>query len=373
MKLSSSLSFLSTTLLVSVPFSVAEMSQLQKNWNIGNVVATNVKNVFTFQYPDTEPTFLGTDLSTKVRATIYGSECKVNDDTAWYATAGYVPTPFNNKEGHFADPEISGVIGPNTELVQFTFTTVPSVMAQISDITTAVAGQNESAMNFCVRIGLYAINDLDSTSNEINFQETIVTLTVTMDGSFDITSFGVAPKDKTSDSAQQTYTVKAELCTAGQADKDSAGRFNQGAAILVCISPDAQALIDGVVMTSIDTFNWARSYVGDAAAIAANGDTVPADTTQEAIISSNTVSTDGLTLIDTTNIQEFIVTSVLFAAFYEEVGSVKASGEVEMSFARRRRLGTTDNRRLQEADPIAAFDVDATLNKADDGPVAIQQ
>ena len=80
MQLSSSIAFLSTAaLLVPVPFSEA-MSQLQRNWNIGNVVATNVKNVFTFQYPDTTPAFLVTDLSGKVRATIYGAGCKENDD-----------------------------------------------------------------------------------------------------------------------------------------------------------------------------------------------------------------------------------------------------------------------------------------------------
>merc|ERR1712194_683857 len=32
-----------------------------------------------------------------------------------------------------------------------------------------------------------------------------------------------------------------------------------------------------------------------------------------------------------------------------------------------------NGRRLQEADPVAGFDVAATLNKADDGPVALQQ
>merc|ERR1712194_287880 len=150
-------------------------------------------------------------------------------------------------------------------------------------------------------------------------------------------------------SAAVVYTASAELCGAtaeagnggktateyGQAVKVG-NNFNQGAAIMVCISLDDAA--------------------NDADGLAGNGLTI------QSPIQNSPVGTENV-----------IVTSVLFAAFYEEVGSVKASGEVEMSFARRRRLGTTDNRRLQEADPIAAFDVDATLNKADDGPVAIQQ
>jgi len=419
MKLSSSLAFLSTALLV--PFSEA-MSQLQQNWNIGNVVATNVKNDFTFQYPDTTPAFLGSDLSDKVRATIYGSGCKESDDSAWYATAGYAPEDFtavtlqdgsdaafispglewstttttytnttgdnsisiigfstaaSNQLGHFADPLITGDIGENTELVQFTFTTVPSVMAQLADITSVGGNENESSMDFCVRVGLYAVAE-DGSSNEINFQETLVTLTVTMDGNFDITSFGVAPKDKTSDSAQQTYTVKAELCTENQAEMDSNSRFNQGAAILVCISPDTQALIDGVIMTSIDSFNWERNYDDDVAAIAANSGTVPAPTTQAAITAANTVSDDGLTLIDTSNTKSFIVTSVLFAAFYATNGEVAADGSATMAFpsAAGRRLRNTDgNRYLQDADTstVAPFEMVAELNRADDGPVAYVQ
>ena len=92
---------------------------------------------------------------------------------------------------------------------------------------------------------------------------------------------------------------------------------------------------------------------------------------------------NGLTIMDTivngdivavpVGTPNVIVTSVLFAKFYEETGTVRASGEVTMGFPVAHHLRNTDNRNLQEADPVAAFDVAATLNKADDGPVAIQQ
>jgi len=358
-------------------------------------VATNVGNDFTFQYPDTTKDFLGADLSNKVRATIYGLECKEDNDSPWYATAGYVPVPFSTVTtpggvAAFVSPNLGwsttttmnedGSIGystegsdginsqdlpenivDNTDLVEFTFTTVPSVMAQISDITSSGLG-NDSLMEFCVRVGLYATDD-DGMSEEINFQETIVTLTVTMDGSFDITSFGVAPKDKTSDSAQQTYTVSAALCTENQAEMDSTGRFNQGAAILVCISPDTQAKNDGVIMTSIDTFVWKREYVDGSA-----------PTLQTAIKSPNAVADNELTLIDTTNTETFIVTSVLFAAFYATTGQVSANGSATMAFtsaaAAGRRL-----RNLQDGDTstVAPFEMTANLNRADDGPVAYVQ
>ena len=276
-------------------------------------------------------------------------------------------TETSNQLEHFADPAIFGDIVANTDLVEFTFTTVPSIMAQISDITSAGGNVNESSMDFCVRVGLYAIDSVTGTSNEINFQETLVTLTVTMDGSFDITSFGVAPKDKTSDSAQQTYTVKAELCTENQAEMDSASRFNQGAAILVCISPDTQALIDGVIMTSIDTFGWKRTYDADV-----DGN-VPDPTLQAAITSTNAVSDNGLTLINIDNTKSFIVTSVLFAAFYATNGEVSADGSATMAFPSAD--GVRRLRNLQDGDTstVAPFAMTANLNRADDGPVAYVQ
>merc|ERR1711935_576995 len=174
-------------------------------------------------------------------------------------------------------------------------------------------------------------------SEEINFFESVVTVTISFDGNFEVLGIGVAPKEQ------------------GQTS----------AAVMVCISLDDAAKVDDVEINQIKSFIWTQETAGstprtqvgiDGDGLAGNGLTI------QSPIQNSPVGTENV-----------IVTSVLFAAFYEEVGSVKASGEVEMSFARRRRLGTTDNRRLQEADPIAAFDVGATLNKADDGPVAIQQ
>eukprot|EP00751_Fragilariopsis_kerguelensis_P021369 CAMPEP_0170899864 /NCGR_PEP_ID=MMETSP0734-20130129/47039_1 /TAXON_ID=186038 /ORGANISM="Fragilariopsis kerguelensis, Strain L26-C5" /LENGTH=87 /DNA_ID=CAMNT_0011293169 /DNA_START=19 /DNA_END=279 /DNA_ORIENTATION=- len=82
-----------------------------------------------------------------------------------------------------------------------------------------------------------------------------------MSGGFTITDLLVAPKVKSSDSATQSYTVSATLCTdEQQAPTDNDGKFNQGAAIRVCLSPDTQALQDGVVVTSVDTFQWTRNY-----------------------------------------------------------------------------------------------------------------
>mmetsp|Transcript_25961 Transcript_25961/g.29538 ORF Transcript_25961/g.29538 Transcript_25961/m.29538 type:complete len:602 (-) Transcript_25961:498-2303(-) len=263
--------------------------------------------------------------------------------------------------------------------LQYTVSGDPKGMAA-SEIPDPEYGTSPE-LKFCVRLGLYAhtpSNPSGPVSEEINFFESVVTVTVDFNGNFKVLGIGVAPKEQGQTSAAVVYTASAELCGAtaeagnggktateyGQAVKVD-NNFNQGAAIMVCISLDKDAKDAEVEINKIKSFIWTQETAGstpktqvgiDADGLAGNGLTI------QSPIQNSPVGTENV-----------IVTSVLFAAFYEEVGSVKASGEVEMSFARRRRLGTTDNRRLQEADPIAAFDVDATLNKADDGPVAIQQ
>merc|ERR1719491_1831574 len=249
-------------------------------------------------------------------------------------------------------------------------------------------------LKFCVRLGLYTGGVV---SEEINFFESVVTVTIDFNGDFEVLGIGVAPKKQGQTSAEVVYTASAELCgasvsTGGKSPEDygqavKVGKnFNQGAAIMVCISLDKDAKDAEVKINRIKSFIWTqegdgltpKTQVGvytdenGVSKLAGNGLTIWDGPHEKVITSGSGQDAEVITLIGTENV---IVTSVLFASFYEEVGTVKASGEVEMSFAaaRRRRLGTTDNRRLQEADPIAAFDVDATLNKADDGPVAIQQ
>merc|ERR1712194_657141 len=250
-------------------------------------------------------------------------------------------------------------MGGDDLFLQYTVSGDPKRMAA-SEIPDPEYGTSPE-LKFCVRLGLYADTcaNPDPTcvvSEEINFFESVVAVTIRFDGNFEVLGIGVAPKEQGQTSAAVVYTASAELCGAtaeagnggktateyGQAVKVDIN-FNQGAAIMVCISLDDAAKVDDVEINQIKSFIWTQETAGstpktqvgiDAGGLAGNGLTI------QSPIQNSPVGTENV-----------IVTSVLFAAFYEEVGSVKASGEVEMSFARRRRLGTTDNRRLQEADP----------------------
>jgi len=74
------------------------------------------------------------------------------------------------------------------------------------------------------------------------------------------------------------------------------------------------------------------------------------------------------------------VSSVLYATYYQNEGSVKASGSATMKFPqRRRRLGadeapvSAERRRLEdEGIPPSPFDISAGVRKGTDGPVTLQ-
>jgi len=495
-----SLTVLSTALLI--PFS--EGFDLQDNWNIEDVLATNTGKEFTFQYPGTKKDFLTNSFGTeydeaesanpgqtnvteanpnnkvmnKVRATWYGGDtCKVvseEEDTAGtetsqsYGTEGYgaafipytgvelfsdkslgwstkttvgekkicipemyeylgdsnwkttntkscdtdgnncvyqsidvddqevvtfndCPTLSNQKLGWSQFESIDGVdvndqgfigfdgldavIADDDTLLELKFKTVTAEIATVDVMNTNVdptARSNE--MKFCVRIGLF------TGDQEINFLETVVTLTVTMSGDFSVDAFNVAPKEKTTTTAAQSYSVTAELCgnTYGvvQATKGIGGSFNQGSAISVCIFPKGDAITDGVFMRSVDKFEWNRADIGQDQSVI---NQLPSADAQFATLSDVISSTDGLSQIylrpALQDMQVIVVTSVLFAAFYTTAGQVTASGSASMEFPTSRRLRDSNGRNLQEDDePLAsAFDFSAGVNKAEDGPAALTQ
>jgi len=414
-------SFLVSALLL--PFSEASVP-LPDRWTIGTVEASSPGS---FQYQGMSQAWLGTNPNEHVRATFYDGDCKDSttngadaqgyDDTPFYAVAGFMATDLvqdvTQEDGEFAFTNTN--LSWDHANLQLDFATNPRVMTAMGDFGS------DGVLVYCVRLGLH---DGGTSIDEINFQESIVTLTITMDGTFTITDIGVEPKTQGTSDAAQSYSVVASLCTAQAAET----RFNQGEAIAVCITLDDTAKTGQVEITSVDAFTWKRADTEDQGAIG------EPSTSGFDIYG---LATNGLTMMEpivagTTSVT---ITSVLFAKFYESAGTVTAHGSVTMAFAnsceavtaaynravvacnaaktaknnakvvtetikntwrvdchaedmassakkqacKGRRLGGTNNndnrrRHLQEgATTESAFDVSVDLNKADDGPVALQQ
>jgi len=151
-------------------------------------------------------------------------------------------------------------------------------------------------------------------------------LNITMNGTFEILSVGVAPKAQGESTAAQEYKVTAELCdaTTGESYDQGSEKFNQGAAIVVCINLDEAGLADQVEITSVDEFTWTRDGTSSQTAVGTPGG---------AGFGSDGLANNGLTMMTMTAAKDkATITSILFAKFYESVGTVTANGSVTMAF-----------------------------------------
>ena len=214
------------------------------------------------------------------------------------------------------------------------------------DLWTAVGPDGGGTLSYCVRYGLFA------GGNEVNFSETVVTLTITMEGGFEVPSFEVAEKAKTESTQAQEYTVSAALCSTGDGTD---GAFLQGSLICVKVSPSSP----DVEVTSISEFTWTNESIENTEDI----------TTQAAL---PIAGGDGLSSYAGTD--EF--STILYAQFYESGIQVKGAGTANLGFTTARRLGASgsekNGRVLQEADATQEFDITADLVKSNDSPTSLQ-
>jgi len=353
-----------------------------------NTVNEEGSSLFEFNYPGIDTAYI-TDMGEggQVQVTIYDTNCRVNDVTDTnYGQMGKTTTTVETAETKAF--EMISLEYDNTDYdtsdgtgnLQFTFEAVTSEMAKLSALTTAPV-DNISEINFCVRFGLYA-----GFGGEINYLESKVSISVIMDGNFEVTAVNVGAKEIEETNTTQTYTVDAILCP-GQPPV-----FNQGALISICLSPDEQGLKDSIVLTSVDSFTWEQDVDGipdngnEISQSAVNEDPLVAKNTALGVLSDITVQDDQ---------KQIIVRSILYARFFVDVGTVVAFGSCTLAFDtirnrnRNRRLvrdGNSDSnnnkqrtRNLvevtlnspQEEETIydGSFGVNVAVVPVDDGPI----
>jgi hypothetical protein len=207
-------------------------------------------------------------------------------------------------------------------------------------------GAVTAEIRFCVRFELHTPSSLD-TPVEVNFLETIVTLTVDLSDGFEIGSIAVEPKDRLVRTANQVYRVRAYQCGDGeveltQAQKD--GTRVQGSVIKVCVTPDEDAVNDGIFMRSIDSFSFIRDQ--------ASGTPVEQVAVQNQAEALNLLTTYSNS--DCTGSLVCHFSTILFAQFYTSVGSVDGSGIASMQFGSNTRRLRSGDRNLQDDAAAAA-------------------
>jgi hypothetical protein len=243
--------------------------------------------------------------------------------------------------------ELTGTAGTGTGLrtikviVEINSETITSASNIYSEKT--VNGELFASITFCVG---FSLSTSSTSSIEVNFVETLVTLKVDLTDGFEIGTVAVAPKDILAKTANQAYEVEASFC-----DNNAIGPRNQGSLIKICVKPKADAIAAGVFMREILSFEFVR---------------VDISSTQKAIVAGKP-SLNGLTKLDCQAGYEICsFSTVLMAKFYASPGTVSGNGIASMQFGgsagvRRHLRRSGESRSVQEvAEAVGAaeFELD---------------
>ena len=325
-------------------------ADLTTKWNIDKVVATSEGDLYTFTYSG-----IGAEMAlSNMRSNIIGGDC----DGTTYASKGYgnADVKLNPVDDLTIDLD-SGVATVEVDLNT-------KDAAEQTDLWTPTVDSDGvsdggGTLKYCLRYGLWA--GVGAGVNEINFSETLVTVTIKMEGGFEVSSIQVTEKDKETSSQAQAYTVTAALCDGTEGTDGVAGNaFLQGSLICVKVTPSSA----DVEISTIAGFTWTNNNDPDAP------DPNFIATTQVALPNA-----DGLTSYDDVAAADTFST-ILYAQFYESGNKVTGSGTANLGFTTARRLGASgsemNGRVLQDIDAVQEFDIVADIVKSDDSPTALQ-
>jgi hypothetical protein len=211
---------------------------------------------------------------------------------------------------------------------------------------TTPGGLVVATVRFCMRFGLYTNGD---SPIEVNFLETLVTLTVDLTDGFAIETLNVSPKDELVRTASQAYEVDGFQCNTSNeplSDSDRAAARKQGEIIRVCVRPNQAAQDDQIFMRYIESFEFQRDYGGQIGIISQ-----PA--VEEREPASNLLTE--LYCIPGSSVCAF--ETILFASMYRTPGAVTGFGVASMQFGNEnnsRRKLRQSSRATQEDEAVAA-------------------
>jgi len=329
------------------------LATLAEKWNLTDPTFAYDSNTFNLTFPVTD--FIGTGMSnfslwTAPGCKSDGGKSLANDDV-WLSA----PRLVENSQLSGGNSQDSGAFTGRNATIVATFDP-QKVSTSVIYNDTSVAGKGASAeIRFCMRFGVWTTEAMGVTTPvEVNFLETLVTLTVNLTDGFEIGAINVAPKNRLVRTANQAYQVRGYECSASsfaelsQQDKDRPR--NQGEIIHVCVTPEADALADGIYMRSVDKFDFVRDTTIRQAAIT---DNAPA---------GNLLTTYTPAECKGTKVCRF--STILFAQFYATPGQVAGSGTASMQFGGTGRRQLRTERDLQAADAAGSSEFDLNFQVA---------
>jgi hypothetical protein len=320
------------------------LATLAEQWSITDPVFAYDGLDFTFDYAVSNVMTIG-----QAYYELYDSGCQAGNTlvTSGIAESGLVDVV----ELIEADPLSFSATGKNARVplsIDATTIAASPIYSEVND-----AGTITATIVYCVRFGL---KTLGGTPTEVNFLESIVTMTVDLSNGFVIDTIAVTPKDTLLNTALTTYTVNGYMCNPGfDTEFVPGGPLSQGSLITVCIKPDLFGIADGIKMRTVDSFTWTRDANTQAAV-------------EGGLAAGNLLTTFDAGLCAAGDYCTF--SSILFAAFYATTGSVAGNGIASMQFGTRRLADNAGGLRSLQTLGSSEFDLSVDIILADDGPAA---
>ena len=340
-----------------------KLATLAQKWNLTEPAYTFDANTFSLTFPVTDYINTGmaqyslwtapncADGGASLDASAVWADKSLTENAALLAANGFdsaVPATYSMLD--------SGVFSGRAATVNAAID--PDTVAA-SNIYQESVVNGQQTIRFCIRFGLWTTAALGVTTPvEVNFLETLVTLTVDLTDGFAIGTINVEPKDRLVRTANQAYEVRGYECsqasTAPLAEIDRTRPRNQGEIIYVCVTPEDEAKTDGIFMRSIDDFTFNRG-----------------GTIQQVAVDSGAEAANLLTSYNSAACvgAEFCrFSTILFAQFYATPGTVDGAGVASMQFGNARRALRSSSGRDLQGDGAGAAEFDLQFDVAQAEP-----
>ncbi len=292
-----------------------QLASLAEKWNITGPMYFNYSGMefsFTYQVSD----FI---LEGMIAEQLYDENC----------AEGGIAIPTNDLTSivtlldSTTVPSSSGGTGDAFREIQVKLTIDPDTISQSSVYSEEVMGDEMIAtVRFCHRFMLFTSSS--ETPIEVNFRETLITLTIDLTDGFSIGALEVTDKDKLIRTANQAYQVEGYQCDYTNqplSQLDLALSRNQGSIIRVCVRPDTEARDSGIFMRSIDSFVFQRNYGGSIGTVS-----------QMAVENGSPASNLLTELYCDPGDDICVFETILMATFFRLPGSVSGIGLASMQF-----------------------------------------
>lgn len=188
-------------------------------------------------------------------------------------------------------------------------------------------GPTDNRIKFCTRFMLWTGPENDPTAFEVNFFETIITLTYDLTANFATTVSLMDPALSRAPATlidREDYTVNSYACDPETKEPINVVAINPGMLFSLCMEMSEAALRDGLILKGLVSFTWTKP---DGASEMT--EVVVENGVWKSVTSTQECTSDGTFCV---------LSSLIIAKFYSSSGIVTGNGQILHDLVRRRSL-----------------------------------